>query len=389
MTPRPPDVPERVLIVGNGSVGQTLALLLARWGIRSLLLDRPTRRDAVGSRAICQHRDVLDVWESVGAGRCIAQEGVTWTTARTFYREHELFHLTLPDPGRSEFPPFVNLSQSRTEEILADRIAESPLIEEHWGVEVSTIESTDSMARVTGEGNAGRSELEAPWVVLAAGARARPLREQLGLSFPGRSYEDRFLICDIEIRDSESQLPGWEGERRFYFDPVWNPGRQVLIHPCPGGVFRIDWQVPEDFDLDAEHASGGLDRRIRAIVGQETRYELVWHSLYRFQGRCASRFRSGRVLLVGDCAHLFSPFGARGLNSGVHDAENAAWKLAFVMHGWAPESLIESFDRERRAAAQENLDVTETTMRFLVPQTGTERERRLEILEAVEKAVQG
>ncbi len=365
-----------VVVVGNGPVGQTLALLLARWGIPSLVLDERAERERVGSRAICQHRDVLDVWESVGAGRAIADEGVTWSTARTFYRDRELFHLDLPDPGFSPFPPFVNLSQSRTEEILAERMDACALIEQRWSHQVTAIEQGPTRARVSIHGPEGPFELSAPWVLLAAGARGRALREALGVGFPGTSYEDRFLICDIR-----ADLPGWRRERRFYFDPAWNPGRQVLIHPCPHGVFRIDWQVPEDFDLVSERRSGGLERRIRAILGDRIDYQLVWHSLYRFQGRCATRFRVGRVLLVGDCAHLFSPFGARGLNSGVHDAENAAWKVAFVMKGWAPERLLDSYDRERRSAALENLEVTEATMRFLVPQNEVDRSRRIEILE--------
>src|SRR5690606_25197261 len=108
------------------------------------------------------------------------------------------------------------------------------------------------------------------------------------------------------------------------------------------------------------------DQRIRAIVGQAP-YELVWCSVYRFHSRVVDRMRVGRVLLAGDCAHVFAPFGARGLNSGVLDAENAAWKLAFVHHGWAPEALLDSYHHERHAAARENLAVTAATMRFLVP----------------------
>src|SRR5438445_11345847 len=119
-----------VAVLGNGPVGQTTALLLARWGVRVVLLDGRPQRDLTGSKAICQQRDVLDVWEAVGAGRRIADEGLTWTTARTFYRDRELFAYTLPgERGGSCFPPFVNISQARAEQILDEATASEPRID--------------------------------------------------------------------------------------------------------------------------------------------------------------------------------------------------------------------------------------------------------------------
>ena len=203
----------------------------------------------------------------------------------------------------------------------------------------------------------------------------RSVHSAVGVGVDGRSYDDRFLICDIR-----ADLPGWSQERRFYFDPVWNPGRQVLIHPCPDSTFRIDWQVPADFDLEQDLESGRTDQRIRSILG-DAPYERVWYSAYRFHSRCVSRMRVGRVLFAGDAAHLVAPFGARGLNSGVMDAENAAWKLAFVWNDWAPESLLDSYDVERRAAAVENIEVTDRTMAFLVPQSSEAMAHRTNVLE--------
>ncbi|WP_184835421.1 FAD-dependent monooxygenase [Kribbella solani] len=364
-----------VAVVGNGPVGQTAALLLARWGIPVTLLDRRSRRSAVGSKAICQQRDVLDIWSSLGAGR-IARDGLTWTTARTYYRDRELFHWSFVDRGHSPLPAFVNVSQCHTEAVLDELIAAQPLIDVRWGYDVVDLHQDAEQVELTCDSSAGTRRITAPYAVVAAGAQGNELRELLGVTFDGQTFDDRFLICDIR-----AELPGWETERRFYFDPAWNPGRQVLIHPCPDSTYRIDWQVPAGFDLEAEVARGGLDTRIRQVIGDRP-YEIVWKSVYRFHARKVDRMRVGRVLLAGDFAHLVAPFGARGLNSGVADAENAAWKLAFVLNSWATDALLDSYDTERRAAAAENLDVASRTMRFLVPQNRAERETRRGILDA-------
>jgi hypothetical protein len=215
--------------------------------------------------------------------------------------------------------------------------------------------------------------LRVAYAVGADGAHSG-VRRLLGAAFPGRSYHDLFLICDIRAK-----LP-FPNERRFHFDPPWNPGRQVLIHPQPDDAWRIDWQVPAETDVEAERGNGALDRRIRQVIGRETDYELLWLTAYRFHERVADRFRIGRLFLAGDAAHVVSPFGARGLNSGVADAENLSWKLALVLAGSAPDALLDTYHAERRAAALENEKVTDATMRFMVPHGPLGRAQRNAIL---------
>ncbi|MEV0588768.1 FAD-dependent monooxygenase [Nonomuraea sp. NPDC050310] len=349
-----------VVIVGAGPVGVALALLLARQRVPSVVLDAQPYRDPVGSKAICFQRDVLDILDRIGVAEQLVAEGVTWTTGRTYYREHELFAVTFPDPGKSVFPPWINVSQARMEELLLAKAATEPLVDVRFGHPVIGLREDASGVEV----EAGRASVRGEFVVGADGAHSM-VRRLAGIGFPGRSFEDRFLIRDIK-----ADLP-FPSERRFFFDPPWNPGRQVLVHQCPDSVWRIDWQVPPSFDL----GSADLDGMVRQITGDRP-YEVVWQTLYRFHSRVADAFRKGRVFLAGDAAHVFAPFGARGLNSGLQDAENLAWKLAL-----GGEALLDTYAVERRAAALENLRVTANTMEFLVPQSPEQWQWRRSVLE--------
>jgi 3-(3-hydroxy-phenyl)propionate hydroxylase len=342
----------------------TAALLLARHGVPVTVLEAAPSRELVGSRSICVQRDVLDILARAGVGEQVADVGVTWTRGRTFYREHVVGEITFPPVPTSAFPPFVNTPQTVVELLLEQKISEEPLVDLHYDQRVTGLTHDDDGVSLSTPDTVYR----ASHVVAADGSHSA-VRALLGLPFEGTSYDHKFLIADIR-----ADL-GFTAERRFYFDPPWNPGRQVLVHPQPGGVWRIDWQVPADFDL----ASDDLDSRVRTIAG-DVPYDVVWLSVYRFEQRRVPHLRVGRVLLAGDAAHVMSPFGARGLNSGIADADNLAWKIAFERRGLAGPGLLASYDHERGAAAAENLHVTGETMRFLVPSTPEDHARRLDVL---------
>ncbi|MDQ3465362.1 MAG: FAD-dependent monooxygenase [Actinomycetota bacterium] len=362
-----------VAVVGGGPVGLTLALRLAQFGVPVTVLEKSGRLRGEGSKALCMQRETLESWAMLGLGRQVADRGVAWQLGRTYFRETELFQTQLPATDE-HFPPFVNVSQTEVEQLMVEAVEREPLVTVHWGHSLAGLEQDADGVRLTCQADAGEVVVEAAYAVGADGARS-VVRQLCGIEFPGHSHRDQFLIADIR-----AQLP-FPAERRFWFDPPWNPGRTVLIHPQPDDVWRIDWQVPPEFDLAAEQAGGRLDERIRQIVGGAA-YEPVWLTVYRFHQRMADRFRDRRVLLAGDAAHLMSPFGARGLNSGVADAMNLAWRLAFALgsafaDASAPEGadeLLDGYAAERMLAARENLAVTDATMRFMVP--GTEAERR-------------
>ena len=307
----------------------------------------------VGSRALCMQRETLEIWARLGIGEQVAARGVQWQLGRTYFRDRELFQTRLPAEPDDHFPPFVNISQTEVEELLLERLAELR-VRPRGGHRLIGLEQQTDGVELTFETDAGLTTFHAAYAVGADGAHSG-VRHALGLEFRGHSFEDLFLITDIR-----ADLP-FPAERRFFFDPPWNPGRQVLIHPQPDGIWRIDWQLPPGADAEA------IDGRVRAVIGPDADFGVVLSTTYRFSQRLVDRFRVGPVFLAGDAAHLMSPFGARGLNSGVADAENLAWKLAWVLQGRASESLLDSFDAERRPAAVENLAVTEASMRFMVP----------------------
>ncbi|HUF07346.1 MAG TPA: FAD-dependent monooxygenase, partial [Candidatus Binatia bacterium] len=346
-----------VAVIGAGAVGLTLAGRLAQHGARVELFEATADRERIGSRAICMQRETLEIWARLGAGERVAERGVRWRVGRTYFRGRQLFETRLPDHDE-HFPPFVNISQSEVEDLLEARAAELG-VRIHRGHRFSGLAQDPDGVDATFETDVGAVTRRFSHLVGTDGAHSS-VRHAARIAFDGYTFDDRFLIADIR-----ADLP-FTSERHFHFDPPWNPGRQVLIHPQPDGIWRIDWQVPPETDADAERASGGLDRRIRAVVGERTAYELVWVTGYRFSQRVAATFRDGRVILAGDAAHVMSPFGARGLNSGVADVENLAWRLAAVARG-APDRLLDAYEVERRPAALANLAATDATMRFMAP----------------------
>ncbi|HEX6074165.1 MAG TPA: FAD-dependent monooxygenase [Micromonosporaceae bacterium] len=344
-------------IVGAGPVGLIAALRLADHGVSSVLLEAEPELLKQGSKACLIQGDVLEILDQAGCAQPIDDEGVTWTVARTYVRNKVIRTVEYPHgPG---FGPFVNISQFRIEQVLAEAVEANPLCELRWGHEVVAVSQDEAAVTVRVSTDAGERELRFAYLVACDGVRSR-MRELMGTEWTGYTHQDRFLITDIK-----ADLPFDKG-RHFHYDPSFNPGRQLVIHPQPNDIWRIDWQLPPDADIEAERADGRFDQRVRDVIG-DIPYEVDWVSTYRFHQRVVARLRIGRVLFAGDAAHSLPPYGSRGMNSGIQDADNLAWKVAFVLAGHADESLLETYHIERYAAAKENLRVTEATIRFMVP----------------------
>jgi 3-(3-hydroxy-phenyl)propionate hydroxylase len=344
-------------IVGAGPVGLTTALRLASFGVRCVVLNADPDLVKQGSKACLIQGDALEILDKVGCAEPIAAEGVRWHIGHTYVRGREI--------RRSEFPipigygPFVNISQYRIEQVLLHRALARPLIDIRWSHRVTDLVQGTDEVTVTAETPAGTRRLRFGYLVACDGVRST-LRHLVGVEWTGYSHKDLFLITDVRAK-----LP-FTKERHFHYDPPFNPGRQLVIHPQPDDIWRIDWQLAPDADIEAERRDGRLDRRIRDVIGAVP-YEIDWLSTYRFHQRVVDRLLVGRVLFAGDAAHALPPYGSRGMNSGIQDADNLAWKLALVLNGTAAPDLLDTYHVERHAAAEENLRITEATIRFMVP----------------------
>jgi len=170
-------------------------------------------------------------------------------------------------------------------------------------------------------------------------------------------------------------------ERWFWFDPPFHPGQSVLLHKQADNVWRIDFQLGWDADPVEEKKPERVIPRIQAMLGAEVEFKLEWVSVYQFACRRIDQFRHGRVLFAGDAAHQVSPFGARGANTGVQDADNLAWKLKAVMDGVAPERLLDSYHEERAFASDDNLRQSTRSTDFITPKSRASLRLRNAVLE--------
>ena len=371
-----------LVVVGAGPVGLAAAIDGAQRGLPVLVLDEDDTV-SVGSRGVCYAKRTLEILDRLGAGlgQRIIDKGVTWNVGRTFHGEREVFSFDLlPERGHRR-PGMVNLQQYWLEQLLVERADQQANVELRWKNKVVQVTPAERGVTLQVETADGTYALECDWLVVADGARS-PIRRQLGLDIEGKVFQDRFLIADIVLE--RELFPADRTERRFWFEPTFFNGESALMHREADDVWRMDFQLGWDVDPEEEKKPERVMPRVRAALdGQgfaEVGFELEWASVYAFQCRRMKNFRHGRVLFAGDAAHQVSPFGARGANSGVQDADNLMWKLALVVQGKAPQSLLDSYDSERTEAADENILNSTRATDFMTPKSRVSRLFRQAVL---------
>ncbi len=363
-----------VLIVGAGPIGLTLALDCAARGLRCVLLD-DNNSVSIGSRAVCYAKRALEIWDRLGVGAGLAAQGVRWQVGKVFFRDALAYQFDLLPEAHHRMPAMINLQQYHLEEQLVAACEASPLIDLRWKHRLLSLEQDEAGARLSIETPDGVFHSEADWVVACDGANS-DTRRMLGAEFSGQAFQDRFLIADVVIKDASFPTERW-----FWFDPPFHRGQSVLLHKQCDGVWRIDFQLGWQADPQEERRPERVIPRIQAMLGPDVAFELEWVSVYQFACRRIDKLRHGRVLFAGDAAHQVSPFGARGANTGVQDADNLAWKLHAVLSGQAGERLLDSYHEERAVAADDNLLNSTRSTDFITPKSPTSLRLRNAVLE--------
>ncbi|MDQ3058662.1 MAG: FAD-dependent oxidoreductase [Pseudomonadota bacterium] len=358
-------VPHPIVVVGAGPAGLSLAIDLAQRGQRVLVLDNDHRL-SIGSRAICFSKRALEIWDRLGVGQRMVDKGVSWNLGKVFFHDEQVYQFDLLPEAGHERPAFINLQQYYAEAYLVERALQLPNIELRWDNNVTKVEPRDDGALLTVGTPEGSYQINADWVVACDGARSS-MRQMMGLESKGRIFQDRFLIADVKMK---ADFPA---ERWFWFDPPFHPGQSVLLHQQPDNVWRIDFQLGWDADPEEEKKPENILPRVRALLGHDADFELDWASVYTFACLRMDKFAHGRVIFAGDSAHGVSPFGARGANSGVQDTENLAWKLDWLLKGYAGAELLATYGPEREYAADENLLNSTRATDFITPKSEISR----------------
>ena len=360
-----------VVIVGGGISGLTLACSLANQGIKAILLDEDNTVGVKGasSRGICYTQKSLEIFDRLGVYQRIARKGIQWSVGRTFAGDDEVYSFDLRQQSNfnlSAQPPFINIQQFYIEGYLVERIMELGGVDLRWSSRVTGFEQNPDFATLTVQTPEGPYRIQADHVIDATGSHT-PFHAWTGVSMQSTKGDDRWCIADVRFSTHPPK------ERHTWIEAPFNENRAVWQHLMADDVWRIDYQMAPNADAAYVSREDVVRERLERQFGKDVQVEIVWVGPYAYKSQCLNALRMGRVFFMGDTAKIVSPFGARGGNTGVADADNLAWKIAALVKGRAPARLLASYNEERHDAAAQNVKVTNRTARFLRPADGVER----------------
>jgi len=356
---------DTVTVVGAGPIGMANALLLAKQGVKVILLSSEQQLSE-GSRALVYTKRSMEILQAAGAAERIMSKALPWTHGNSIYKGQVVFRMASPTNEHDQFAPLNNLQQNWLESFLLDTIKEQDNIEVRWGNKVVAHEQENDKVTLTVHTPEGEYKHISNWVVAADGGRS-PIRESMKLWMEGASYEGRFVIADIRIKLD------YPTERLAFFSPDWNPGNTILMHREPDDIWRFDYQLdpnisPEEA-LKPENLHKAVNDQLKMIGQDHLEWEMDWSTVYSARALTLDNYVHNRIMFVGDAAHLLPIFGVRGANTGFQDAQDLSWKLAAVVKGWAPEKLLESYTFDRVGAAREIIAEAGKSTRFMAPPT--------------------
>ena len=366
-------VAQNVLVVGAGPVGLTAALALRARNLPVTVLEAgDEERVRPGSRAIFYHRQTLEHWNRIraGLGWDIANAGLVWHTKRTFWRETQVYERTYAPTPPGVLPMATNRGQLDVERLLLKHCRDAG-VEFAWNQDVTS--ASTSGAGIVIETAAGR-RWQAPYAIAADGGRSA-VRRSLGIELEGPRIEDAFVIVDV----AEDPANPLRLERLYYYE---HPavGRNVLLVPFRNGV-RADIQLRRGDDPAQYNDPQNVKRWLVRVLPERYVERVTWISTYQFMQVVAATFTDPerRVLLAGEAAHLFAPFGARGLNSGVPDVVAAADAIRDALEARNDDerrAAIEHAAEKRHAAAVYNRDASNLALEHMRARDWRTRLRR-------------
>jgi 2-polyprenyl-6-methoxyphenol hydroxylase-like FAD-dependent oxidoreductase len=348
-----------VLIVGAGPTGLMLANQLGRRGIRAVIVDRHSG-PAQQTRAMAVHARTLEIYSKLGIAERALELGRRGNGANIWAEGKWTARIPLGDIGKSVSPfPFVlMLGQDDNERIMGDHLRNWGLAV-RWNTELTAInQETSHVTATLKQPDGSTRRIQAAYVAGCDGGHSA-VRELSGITFPGAPYEHVFFVADTEATG-----PMVAEELNVY---LWRDGFHLFFPMRGTDRWRVIGILPKDLRQRDDLAFEEVVPAIRREAGAELSFKgCSWFSIYRIHHRCAERFRKGRCFLLGDAAHVHSPMGGQGMNTGLQDAYNLAWKLALVVSGKANPALLDTYETERIPVAQRLLRTTDRAFALIV-----------------------